>query len=408
MIKYSLSFLLIFNCIFLLAQPLDELVELAIQNNPDLRSLEKSYQAQLMMAPQVDQLPDPELSVGWFPLPVETRLGAQNLRVGFTQNFPWKGTIAARKAVENGKAELVKSQKARQQLQLIIELEQAYFTLFAFRTQAIQLDSSRQLLLSLKELTLAKVAAGMASNADVLRVQLKINEVEQRVRTLEIETITPRAVINRILSRESDREVLTPADLGFVLLPYRKDSVLAKAKSSHPDIKWLSVQQDLAGRRLIVNELSRKPVFGLGADYIQVGKRTDLEPKNNGRDIILLRGGVKIPINGKRFDAKAQEEELRIAALAEQKEGLEDNYAMVIEQGFAHYQQAALDYQFYNKQKAVLNSTINLMISNYSSKGGSLEELLLLYNDLVIYDFKIINALVQSYLAKSQLDQFLY
>ena len=65
-----------------IAQPLPELIDSALLRQPELMALEKEYQAALERAPQVSQLPNPEVGVGGFPLPVETRLGPQLLRLG--------------------------------------------------------------------------------------------------------------------------------------------------------------------------------------------------------------------------------------------------------------------------------------------------------------------------------------
>merc|ERR1711974_383443 len=42
---------------------------------------------------QVNNLPDPTFSFGYFISPVETRVGPQRAKVGLTQMFPWFGTL---------------------------------------------------------------------------------------------------------------------------------------------------------------------------------------------------------------------------------------------------------------------------------------------------------------------------
>ncbi|MEZ4932956.1 MAG: hypothetical protein R2788_12665 [Saprospiraceae bacterium] len=108
--KYFKIFPPYFYCISILfpfhtnAQSIDELLQIAASENPGLKALEKEYLAALEKAPQVSQLPDPELGVGVFPLPVETRLGAQIVRVGATQMLPWPGTLDGRADLETTKA----------------------------------------------------------------------------------------------------------------------------------------------------------------------------------------------------------------------------------------------------------------------------------------------------------------
>ena len=75
------------------AQSLEDLLEIARENNLELKGLENEYLAALERAPQVSELPDPEAGIGAFPFPVETRLGPQIARLSVTQMFPWFGTL---------------------------------------------------------------------------------------------------------------------------------------------------------------------------------------------------------------------------------------------------------------------------------------------------------------------------
>ena len=92
-IKLALLLIMVFGVVQLPAQPLTELVQQIPNNNLSLKVQEKEYYATLEQATQINPRPDPELGVGIFPLPVETRLGGQALRVSAMQLFPWFGTI---------------------------------------------------------------------------------------------------------------------------------------------------------------------------------------------------------------------------------------------------------------------------------------------------------------------------
>ena len=407
MSRYSIFLILFLITLSGKTQTLSELVSLALQENPELQALHYDYEALLQVEEQVGYLPDPELSAGWFLLPVETRLGAQQVRVGATQSFPWKGTLAARRAVALNRAWVSNTSIARRQLKLILDLEQAYYHLTALRADRIELDSSLQILKSWEQLALTKVAAGSASNADVLEVRLRIREVEQMRDNLDRATIAPRALINQVLSRDADTEVRTPEMLALARIPYQQDSVLAMASRVHPDILWLEAQQQLASQQIESNELARKPSFAVGLDYILVSGRNDATPVNNGRDIIGLRAGMKIPINGERFDAKTREEQLKISALENRKIAYTNIYARVLAQAYARYDQAYSDYQFYQEQLEFLQSTIDILLSKYSSEGNGFDRILMLENQRIQYQRKIIQAVRDSHLAASEINQYI-
>src|SRR6056297_447338 len=91
----TLKILLIFPT-FSQAQSLEDYFQVAAENNPQLQASYNEYQAALQRIPQVNALPDPEFSFGYFISPVETRLGPQQAKFSLSQMFPWFGTLEAR------------------------------------------------------------------------------------------------------------------------------------------------------------------------------------------------------------------------------------------------------------------------------------------------------------------------
>ena len=81
------------------AQSLDSLLQLAVSQNSQLKSLELEYKAALAKADQMSQLPNPQIGVGIPILQPETRLGAQQVMVSASQIFPWFGTLKAKEEV---------------------------------------------------------------------------------------------------------------------------------------------------------------------------------------------------------------------------------------------------------------------------------------------------------------------
>ena len=104
------------------AQSLQELINQIPNQNLSLKVLEKEYQASLEKANQITPRPDPELGIGIFPLPVETRLGGQALRVSAMQQFPWFGSIDQKKGVEVAKSKVKQGKIEIQQWELALSL----------------------------------------------------------------------------------------------------------------------------------------------------------------------------------------------------------------------------------------------------------------------------------------------
>ncbi len=390
------------------AQSLEDLLQVAAANNLTLQSLQKEHSAALEKAPQVNQLPDPEFGIGVFPLPVETRLGSQVVRFGATQMLPWPGTLDGKADLEMTKARAVHERTANQQIEVFYEIKKAWLRLYEIEQSKAVLLRNMRLLEALEQLALAKVEAGKSSAADVLRVQLKTNELEQQLDLLEVAKTAPTTTINQLLNRDLATPVNITDSLTFAPLPLDKATLFGQISQNHPMLKMLGWQQEASRQSISLNELESRPVFGVGFDYILVNERTDAEPPRNGRDIVQLRGTVKIPLDKGRFVAREQEENLKIEAVELQKKDIASRFQATIERAYASHEAARLQMDFYQKQTEITAAAIRILESEYSARGNRFDELLLLEKDLLDYDLKILKAIVDSHLAKASIEQFVF
>ncbi len=389
------------------AQAPDVLFSLALEANPELRALELEYQADLQKAPQVSQLPNPQIGIGGFVLPVETRLGPQRARLSASQGFPWFGTLRAREDLMTKQAQARFEQIASRQLEVYYQIKAAYFTLYQIeKTQAI-IQRNMPLLQSLKQLAEAKVKVGATTLADVLRVDLKIQALTQELLILETQKRKPLATLNQLLYRPLDTSVRIADSLGFAELLFKKDTLLTHIHANHPMIRMFSIQQAAAHQAIAVNKLEGKPSFGLGVDYLMVERRIDADPVHNGRDIIQLNATLSIPLYREKFTAKTREETFRIAALENRKNEVESLFLSMIEKAYADSESAALTKDLYTQQIQTTKAAIHMLETNYSTQHSGFDELLQLEGDLISYDLKILRAIVQSQLARASIERYL-
>ncbi|MEM8526710.1 MAG: TolC family protein [Bacteroidota bacterium] len=388
------------------SQSLSELTQVALEQNLDLKILEKEYRAALERAPQVSQLPDPEIGIGGFPLPVQTRLGPQVMRWSATQKFPWFGVLESKENLELAKARAIQQRIAARALNLKYEVEQAYFRLYELQESQVIIQRNLKLLESLEQVALAKVESGKATMVDVLRVQLQLEEWKQELKILAQLETKPESVINQLLNRELTTEIVILDSLEFVEIGIDRIAIARNISNQHPMIKMYQLQQEIAQNQLKVNELVNKPAFGIGVDYIFVNERTDATFLDNGRDIVQFRATVSLPIYRKAYEAKAKEEQFKIEALDQQQTNTLSQFLTSIEQAFADYESAKLRLELYQKQKEITQVAINILESNYSTANSDFEELLRSEKELIEYDLKVLKAIVQNHLAKSAIERF--
>ena len=391
----------------LAAQPLAELLSQVAENNLSLKVLESNYYATLEKAPQVNQRPDPEIGIGVFPLPVETRLGGQTLRLSAMQMFPWPGNLEKKEAVVLADAKVQHQRISAEQLELQYQIEQAYFQLYEIEQGQRIIERNLPLLEALERLALVKVESGSAIAADVLIVQLQVEALKQEIAIWKTKVVAPTTTINEILNRPLDRTIIVTDSLVFATLYYNRDSLFQNITEHHPMLRLFELQQEVSKETIAVNQSNQKPVFGVGLDYITVDERSDATPVRNGRDILQVKGVVRIPLYKGKYEAKEKEEQFKIEALHHKKAALLSQFKANIEKAFAAYEAAQLQVTLYQKQIALTEATIRILETNYSTNGKSFDELLRLQTDLIDYDLKMLRAIVQSHLAKSDMERYI-
>jgi outer membrane protein TolC len=407
-IKYKLLIISILASIHLCnAQSLDALLTMSKTENLDLKVLEQSYQAALHKGAQFSERPDPEFTAGIFALPIETRLGVQRLRVGAMQMFPQKGLLKAKVDLWDSAAKEKFHDIAARSLNLDYQLKQAYFQFYFLEKSKAIIARNIPIYEIMERLTLTKVESGKGNAAEVLKVQLKIQELKQELELIEVQKKNPQIFINQLLNRDLNETLFIEDSLELAVLPYAVDSLATQIANQHPLIKKYNSQQETAHKSLVINKLSQKPSFGIGLDYIWMDKIDNFEFAKNGRDVIMPKASLKIPIYKKKYGAKEQEENLKIAALETQKEATTKLFLSKIEQAFKTYEALLIQLDLYQKQIRTTQGVINILKTQYSSEGKGFDELLEMQATLINYDLLKLKAIVDSHLAKAKIEQFL-
>ncbi len=388
------------------AQTLDSLLKKAYDNNPELKALQLAYEAALQKGPQVSQLPDPTIGVGVPVLRPETRLGGQVFSISASQMFPWFGTLKAKEDVMLTMAKSKYEKVAAERLNIDYQIKTAYYNLYLLQAKQDIIRKNIRIFETIEKVALAKVESGKSIASDVLTVRIKLEELNQQIQILEEQKYGFYAVINEAVNNPMNTIIQVDSlQNSLANLIYNIEQFKQDIQANHPLIKQLDWKLEASNKELDLNALDGKPSFGVGVDYSMVNGRTDAIPVNNGRDILIPKVMVSIPIYRKKYTAKREEEKLRQQAFTYQKESLTNRMISNIQSYKSEYESAKLMYELANKQIEISNSAYDILLSDYSSNGNRFDELMKLKSDINRYEIEIIKSIVQSHLAKFKIER---
>ncbi|MBD3639174.1 MAG: TolC family protein [Crocinitomicaceae bacterium] len=389
-----------------LAQPLDSLLELATNNNPELKAIHAEYEAILSRGDQVSQLPDPTIGTGVPVLQPETRLGPQVLMVSASQMFPWFGTLQAKEdavvSMSKAKFEMISATK----LDLFYKIKVAYYMLDFLTLKAEVLLKSKNLYQSLESIALAKVESGQALTSDVLRIQLVIQDIDQKLRVIDNTKIKFEAIINQYTNRDPGEKVNIVSELNTITaFQFDTTALGQKVRDHHPMIMNMNYQLEASDNRLIANKKMNSVKFGVGVDYNVVAPRTDANPLGNGRDILVPKIMFNVPIYRKSYKAKEQEEYYTQESIEYRKEVFTDMIMRQLIEYKVDYDNALLEFELHEKQIETTNMAIEVLLVNYSSSGKGFDELLQLQNQLLKHEIGLIKGKLDMRIAIANIER---
>ncbi|WP_322550467.1 TolC family protein [Flavobacterium psychraquaticum] len=391
---------ILFMAYNVVGQSINDYYTIAAENNPELKAKYKEFEAAMQKIPQVSSLPDPNLSMGYFISPVETRLGPQNMRFSLTQMFPWFGTLKAQKNAATLMAESKYQAFLNAKNQLYSQVATAYYPLYELLKLKDIEQENIKILESYKNIANAKFENGKGSLVDVLRVDIMIKDALTNLDILTKKEPALTSWLNSILNRKYNEKIVISKDLQIMELPmeYRKDSI-----TTNPILQELELKKQASEVAIEVARKQGLPKLGLGLDYVLVGKGMNNFP-DSGKDIIMPMVSVSLPIFRKKYNAATKEAKLMQESFSFQKEAYENKlngtyYKLVFE---LEKERDLL--KLYEGQVITLSKSLNLLFAYYSNANKDFEEVLRMQQELLKYQKMQLSSISTFYIKLAELD----
>ena len=302
---------------------LEEYLQYALQQNPDIQAARKRMEAFAHQVPVAASLPDPMLNLTVQPEPVQTAAGQQELIVSASQKFHWFGKLDTRASVAEAQTNVARAHLAAAELATIAKVKRAYYELY-FIQQAISVTEAEQKLLGeIRDVANTRYKAGRTSQQDVLRADLEISQVENELIQLRQQLTSGQARLARLLHVAPQTRVLAVSRLEPEQAPRDLEWLQHQAVTARPELhaQLAAIQRDRQAAELA--RLDYKPDVTLGMSWIDVSS-AGLSPISNGRDAFLLTAGVNLPIYGKRLDSSVRSAEAKAVSSAREYDALRD------------------------------------------------------------------------------------
>jgi outer membrane protein TolC len=303
---------------------ISDYLEYAALNNPGLEAAFNRWKAALEKVPQVRALPDPRFTYAYFVKEVETRAGPQRHKYVLAQMFPWFGKLDLKGdvALEAANAERQKYEAAK--LKLFFEVKDVYYEYYYLARAISVTDEHMQLVSYLESVARTGYRAGLASYGAVIKAQVELGKLEDRLRALRDLRSPVMARLNEALNLPFNQFLPWPRTIPEEKVVFSDEELLTWLKESNPDLKAIDFTVKKEKAAIDLARKSYYPDLTLGVEYININPALKMAPdpetgerprvKDDGKDPVIAMFSINLPIWYGKYRAGEREAKARYLA----------------------------------------------------------------------------------------------
>ena len=344
------------------SQDLNSLIDEALTNNPEIQKFDFQYQIASEQINEANSLPNTEFNLGVMAIMPEMDMPMELFRASVMQMLPWFGTITARENYASSMADAQYIEVTIAKRKLALSVSQFYYQLYEIRAKQIILDKNIALLQSYERLALNSLEVGKASAVDVLRLQMRQNELIQEKEILIQQNKGIQAAMNSLMNRGYDNEL----SVASILEIPKDDSFQGyDALSLNPELLKYDKLYESVEQSELLNQKESSPMVGFGVEYI----KQDNSPMitSSYKDMVMPMVSLSIPIFNKKYKSQTRQNDLRKQEIQSEKDERLNMLTSELSKSISQRNQARIKYNTQVKNLKQAEDAEEILIKNYET-----------------------------------------
>ena len=332
-----ITFFLFLNPVFAEELKLQELIDEALKNNPEILASKSRETAAKFRIPQAKSLPDPMVMFGYmndgtrdlYTFGNEMASDSQWM-FSASQMFPFPGKLSLKSEMAQKDAEGQQAFSDSIRLKTIANVKELYYDLFlAYKSIDLTKESSA-LFSRIEDAALARYSTGMAPQQEVIMAQTEKYMLLETEEMLKQKIQSIEAMLNSVIGKDVYSPLGMPSETSHTLYSHDMNKLLKAAYENSP---WIKAKDRMAAGVEVKVQMAKKeyyPDFTINASYYAKGP--------DFPDMWSLTTAINIPIFYKTKQKQAVSE--AEASLSEARyelnatklmfsSGIKDNYSML-------------------------------------------------------------------------------
>lgn len=353
------SWLLVLNSY---GQDLQTYIDEALSNSPEIQKVDFQYEIASEKVKEVNTLPNTEFNLGVMAIAPEMGMPKERFRASVMQMLPWFGTISTRENYASSMAEAQYVEVTIAKRKLALSVSQFYYLLYEIEAKQKVLDKNIALLKTYERLALTSVEVGKASAVDVLRLQIRQNELQQEIDVLIQQNKGIQAAINSLMNREYDKQVSVVSSLE---IPEDDNFYSYESLSVNPELLKFDKLYQSVEQSEFLNQKESGPMVGFGVEYINQENTPMIT--SSFKDMVMPMVSLSIPIFNNKYKSQTKQNELRKQEIQSQKDERLNVLKADLAKAISQRNQARIKFNTQAKNLKQAEDAEEILIKNYET-----------------------------------------
>jgi len=281
-------------CILVKAQSSDSVslstfIRQALQANYKLKASRSAVQAAHARIGQATMWEAPQIAVSLMDNPLNSinPLNGIEREYSLTQMIPFPGKTSLSQNAAKANVALAEDVYGAEERTIIAEVKKQYAMIYSAQRRIEVNLANQELLKQMIASVRSKYAVGLASQADILRLEIELSKLENQRATLEHDLRVPEAMINTLRAMPTTTAIPKLPEITLTSFSLDKDTLVARALMLRRELSAMKNEVIMNKAELAMAQRERFPDLMIGGLY---------KEKTGMPDTWELMVGISIPI----------------------------------------------------------------------------------------------------------------
>ncbi len=366
----------------------DQLVDEALQNNPEILAAKIKWEVFKEKIPQSSALEDPMFGFGIVSLPTSFSFKDEDMTMkefSISQKLPFPGKRPLMKEMASKEAETVSAEIQGKIHQIIKDVKTAYYDLsHVYRAMEV-VERNKRILEDFAKIAEARYSVGKGNQQDVLKAHVEVSKMVDELIMLDQRKKALEAKVKALLNRPPETQVGEPEEVIFRKLPFTIEEFQKMALEMNPTLKGMKKMIEAKEKAYALAKREYYPDFNFKFAY---GQR-DNGPDMKRRDMLTGMVEMNIPIFYKsKQDRKVAETKAEILVVEAQYRAMKNEILFMVADVSSMIQRGERQLELY-KTGILPQASLHINSAMSSYRVNKADFMTLLDSQMTLYKYEL-------------------